>query len=288
MAVETGRPTIPFTKMSGSGNDFVVIDHREPWLAEDEIPAFTRAVCRRRLSVGADGVILIEHASRPDLDFRWRYINADGSVGEMCGNGAMCGARFAVERDIAPPFCRFETDSGIVQAEVGTGDPPLVSLRLPPVSAPGASESIAIGPDEWQVIRLLVGVPHTVTVVPDVDAWDDRAFDTWGRAMRHHPAFAPAGTNANLIHRFDDHTIRMRTWERGVEAETLACGTGAVASSIVAVRQGLVTAPVNVVVSSGEVLQVSFKDTGDRFEDVVLAGRPREVMTGQISPEALA
>ncbi len=283
----TARQHIPFTKMSGAGNDFVVIDHREPFLTEDEIPEFTRSVCRRRLGIGADGVILIELPTQPDVDFRWRYINADGSNGEMCGNGAMCGARFAVERGIAPAACQFETDAGIVQANVGGGECPMVSLLLPLVPAPGLTTSIWIEPDEWMVTPLLVGVPHAVAVVPDVDAWEDTAFDAWGRTMRYHPAFAPAGTNANLIHLIDSHTLRMRTWERGVEAETLACGTGAVASSIVATCQGLVTAPVDVVVSSGEVLQVSFLRSGDCFTDVTLTGRPREVMIGQVVPEAL-
>ena len=103
---------VPFTKMSGSGNDFVVIDHREALLTGEEIAPFTRAICRRGLGIGADGVILIEDSPRDDVDFRWRYINADGSNGEMCGNGAMCGARFAVRHGIASASCRFETDSG--------------------------------------------------------------------------------------------------------------------------------------------------------------------------------
>jgi len=281
-----GEP-IPFTKMSGSGNDFVVIDHREPVLADEEIPAFTRAVCRRRLSVGADGVILIESASRPDVHFRWRYFNADGSVGEMCGNGAMCGARFAVEEGIAPASCRFETAAGVVHAEVGPGERPLVAIRLEPVMPPGNQQHVTIDQQEWAMTQMLVGVPHVVTVVSDVDAWDDHEFDRWGKTVRYHPAFAPTGTNANLIHRVNDRTIRLRTWERGVEAETLACGTGSVASAIVAVQKGLVSAPVDVVVSSGEVLQVSFRDIGDRIDDIRLAGRPRVVMTGVIAPEAL-
>lgn len=276
------------TVMSGSGNDFVVIDHRQPWLDEDRIPEFARAVCRRRISVGADGLILIEAASRPDVDFRWRYFNADGSVGEMCGNGAMCGARFAVDRGIAPHSCRFETDAGIVHAQVGNGERPRVSIQIPSVVAPAESEPIVVGVDSWQTTRLVVGVPHTVTFISDVDAWDDRTFDDWGRAMRYHPAYAPAGTNVNLAHHVDDHTLRMRTWERGVEAETLACGTGAVASSIVAARMGLVSTPVQVVVSSGEVLHVTFRDTGQMIEDIEIAGYPRTVITGEVSVDALS
>lgn len=281
------RRNIPFTKMSGAGNDFVVIDHRDLHLAEEEIADFTRAVCRRRLGIGADGLILIEAPTRSDANFRWRYINADGSVGEMCGNGAMCGARFAVERGIAPASCRFETDAGIVHADVGAGPRPRVSIHLPPVPAPGADESVTIGPNTWTTTRIQVGVPHAVTVVPDVDTWDDAAFDAWGRAMRYHPAFAPAGTNANLIHLVDGHTLRMRTWERGVEAETLACGTGAVASSIVATRQGLVRSPVDVVVSSGEVLRVTHVMDSNRAWDIELQGAPLFVATGEMVGEGI-
>ena len=109
---------IPFWKMSGSGNDFVVIDNRQGVLAAADAPEFARAVCRRRVSVGADGVVLIESSDEPGVHFRWRYLNADGSDGEMCGNGAMCGARFAVLNHMAPPACVFRTESGLVHAWV--------------------------------------------------------------------------------------------------------------------------------------------------------------------------
>lgn len=279
---------IAFTKMSGSGNDFVVIDHRQPVLAADDIAGFTRAVCRRRLSVGADGVILIEQPVQPGTHFRWRYINADGSDGDMCGNGAMCAARFAVDQGIAPASCRFETAAGLIEAEVaaGAGQRP-VTLRLAPVPAPGPVAPISVMGETWPGTFVRIGVPHVVVVTNDVDAWNDRRFDEWGRAVRYHPAFAPAGTNANLVHRVDTHTIRMRTWERGVEGETLACGTGAVASAIVAVRHVLVSPPVRVVVSSGAVLSVDFQPGEETVTGIRLAGEPRVVACGTISAEAL-
>ena len=107
---------IAFTKMSGTGNDFILIDHRTPFLRRDEMPAFARAVCERRVSVGADGLIFIENSEA--ADFRWQFLNADGSWAEMCGNGARCAARFAHDRGIAPARMRFETVAGIIEAEV--------------------------------------------------------------------------------------------------------------------------------------------------------------------------
>jgi diaminopimelate epimerase len=278
---------VPFTKMTGSGNDFIVLDHREPFLAEDDIAPFARAVCRRGLGLGADGVLLIERSPRTDVHFRWRYVNADGSHGEMCGNGAMCGARFAVRLGIAPARCRFETDAGDVAAHVPDAHhQPRVELDMPDVELPVQSLTLDVEGRPWQVGRLLAGVPHAVTLVDDADTgFDHAAFDRWGRAVRHHPAFGRAGTNANVVHVVDRHTLRMRTWERGVEAETLACGTGAVASAIVACTSGMVAPPVRVVVSSGEVLEVGLAVGPDRVRDIRLAGEARFVASGTIDPE---
>ncbi len=276
--------------MSGSGNDFVVIDHHEFLLAEDEIAPFARAVCRRGVGLGADGVILIERSSRTDVDFRWRYVNADGSVGEMCGNGAMCGARFAVRHGIAPASCRFETDAGDVEAEVSpTRDDPSVAIRLADAGLPGPPIVIAVQGQAWSFTPIVVGVPHAVTVVEDADVFvDARAFAHWGRAVRAHAAFGCAGTNVDAIHIVDDHTIRMRTYERGVEAETLACGTGAVASAIVAATAGLVSPPVTIVTSRGRSLSVNFCVSRAAVTDICLMGEARFVATGELDPEGLA
>ncbi len=280
---------IPFTKMSGSGNDFVVIDNRDGILAGDAIAPFTRAVCRRGLGLGADGVILIELPTRPDVDFRWRYLNADGSVGEMCGNGAMCGARFAVRHGIAPALCRFETEAGDVEAEVvDAHNNPAVEIWMADAGLPGDLLALSINSRTNAFARLRVGVPHVVTVVDDADAFADAGgFARWGQAVRNHEAFAPAGVNVNAMHVIDGQTIRMRTYERGVEAETLACGTGAAASAIVAVTAGLVSQPVSVVVSSGQVLTVRFLVEDDRVTGIRLTGSARFVANGNLDPEGL-
>ena len=279
------KSEVPFTKMTGSGNDFVVIDHREPFLPAESIPDFVRAVCRRGVAIGADGVVLIEATDRDDLDFRWRYINADGTDGEMCGNGAMCGARFAVLNGIATSPARFMTPDGVITAEID--DPSRPQVRIA-VSDPGPIRDVSVEVEgtTLDLFALKMGVPHAVAIVDDVDAFADAAtFHRIGRAVRMHDAFQPAGTNLNVIHRVDDRTIRMRTYERGVEAETLACGTGSVASAVVAVREGLVRAPVTVITSSGRPLTVRWTERGGGVTGVWLGGEARIVATGLLHPD---
>jgi diaminopimelate epimerase len=250
-------------------------------------------VCRRRLSIGADGVVLIERAlPGDDVDFRWRYINADGSDGEMCGNGAMCGARFAVLNGIARDECRFLTPTGVVEAQVGCdpGDP---SVRIA-INDPGeirhGIDVVADG-ESFEFSAIQVGVPHAVTFVADPDdfhsGFASTEFNAFGQAVRCAPAFAPAGTNVNVVGVRDRHTLRMRTYERGVEDETMACGTGAVASAITAVSLGLVQTPVSVVVSSGRTLTVDFAWDGERATGVTLGGNAYIIVRGTIGPDAL-
>lgn len=310
---------IPFWKMSGSGNDFVVLDNRYGALLPDDLASFTRAVCRHRLSVGADGVVVIEAASDDhDVDFAWRYINADGSEGEFCGNGAMCGARYAALHGIAPFDCRFLTPAGVVHAHVSEDSTdPRVSLRIANPGPVGSSIDVGVT-HAGQTVSvtlspIVVGVPHVVAVVDDIadpyglsvtesertptpNDYDlatvpptDPMFVAVGRAIRHDPTFAPAGTNVNTIQVLDDHTVRMRTYERGVEDETLACGSGAVASACVALARGLVSNPVTVITSSGRPLHVSgtWDPETRQATDVMLTGEARVIVAGVIGPEAL-
>lgn len=269
--------SIHFHKMHGSGNDFVVIDVRDDGDVSDDLPAFTRTVCRKGTGLGADGVILIGDSDI--ADFSWRYINADGSDGEMCGNGAMVGARYAVHRGIAPASCSFETSVGLVRAEV---DGERVTLHM--VDAEWLGTGLVFDSLPHVVFdHLNLGVPHIIGVVPNADAIQD--LDGLGRAIRHDRHLQPRGANVNLIHPIDPHTIRMRTYERGVEAETLACGTGAICSAIAAERRGLVSQPVLVVVSSGMKLTVTWQQGEDRFTGIRLSGTARIVAEGDILPE---
>jgi diaminopimelate epimerase len=280
---------IPFFKMSGSGNDFVVIDNRTALVPAGTEGELTRLLSRRRLSVGADGIVLIEPADPgSEADFRWRYFNADGSEGEMCGNGAMCGARFAYLNDIAPATCAFQTESGLVLAEVDPNKAErCVSLLMVEPGPIRRDLAISAVGHDLTVHAIQVGVPHAVLIVPDADAFPAQGtFNEVGRAVRRHEAF-PAGTNLNVITIRDGQTLRMRTYERGVEDETLACGTGAVASAVVATALGLVTSPVAVITTGGPTLTVDFSWDGSRARDVHLTGEARVIATGDIWPEAL-
>lgn len=273
------KEPIPFAKMHGSGNDFVVIQVPSVALKGIDIREFTRKLCRKGTGIGADGVILIGPSD--SADFHWRYINADGSDGDMCGNGAMVGARFAVDQQIAGAQHEFETAAGVVRASV---DESRVSLDF--VDATFVATGLHFNAlPEVVFDQFMIGVPHVVGFVDDADAVEH--FETIGRAIRHDDQLQPLGANVNVVHGMDDHTIRMRTYERGVEAETLACGTGAVCSAIAANRYGFAEQPVTVRVSSGMDLTVSWRQEVDVYTDVRLSGTARIVARGEITPEAV-
>jgi diaminopimelate epimerase len=269
---------VDFLKMSGSGNDFILIDNRDRSLAVGNITKFVRNVCERKVSVGADGLIIIENSQR--ADFRWRFFNADGSEVDMCGNGARCAARFAYIRGIAKEKMSFETGAGIIDAEV-IGDTVKVKLTEPHSMKTNISVMIEGKPVEVNFVN--TGVPHVVLFVHGLDRYD--VLNT-GRKIRYHGGFQPEGTNANFMEVIDRHTIRIRTYERGVEDETLACGTGAVASALISFSQGLVESPVDVNVKSGETLKIYFRKTGHGFEDIYLEGKANVVYEGRIWDEA--
>ena len=269
---------IPFFKMSGSGNDFIVIDNRNPVVPADRVPQLVVGACRRKLSVGADGLILIEASET--ADFRWRFFNADGSLPDMCGNGARCAARFAFLHDIAGRKMAFETLAGIIAAEVEADG---VRIRMTAPKGLVPDFELALNGQLVTVGRINTGVPHVVMMVDDLDAVDVL---TVGRAIRYHPDFAPDGTNVNFVSRSTDGRIRIRTYERGVEDETLACGTGNVAAALLlADRYGL-DSPVALTTRSGSRLTVHFQRSQDRFEDVFLEGDARVIYHGELWEEA--
>jgi len=269
---------IEFFKMSGSGNDFIFIDNMDRSLQVGDLPSFAKTVCRRQISVGADGLMVIEPSDT--VDFKWRFFNADGSEGEMCGNGGRCAARFAFYKGIAKERMSFETLAGIIDAEV-KGD--VAKIRLTAPHSLAMDHLIAIGEQELVVHSINTGVPHAVTFVDAVDSFD--VFNT-GRAIRRHDHFLPAGTNANFVSVVDGQTLRVRTYERGVEDETLACGTGSVASALISARLGLVRSPVSVRVQSGETLTIYFEQTDIGFTDVYLEGKVTIVYQGNLWDEA--
>ncbi len=273
---------IPFAKLSGTGNDFIIIDHRQPFIAAEDQAEFARRVCRRMFSVGADGLILIENTASED--FAWKFYNGDGSVAEMCGNGARCAARFAFLNKIAPAVMRFQTQAGVIAAEVLPGGE--VKIKLTPPAAVKFGQPLYFGGEEREVHSLNTGVPHVVYLVPEANAVP---VVEWGRTVRHHPHFQPAGTNVNFVQVLGADQLLVRTYERGVEDETMACGTGAVAAAIVALKQGLVTSPVRVVTSGGEHLRIHLAAAapGGAISEVYLEGAAKLIYNGQLSAEAL-
>jgi diaminopimelate epimerase len=269
---------IPFMKISGSGNDFILIDHQEPFLKEDRLRDFIRKVCRRRISVGADGLILIERTQK--ADFKWRYFNADGGEAEMCGNGGRCAARFAFFKGIAGPSLKFETSVGILSAEVNGIR---VKLELPKPFGLKMDEMVPIEGKEYPLSSINTGVPHAVLFVEDLERLDVVRI---GRAIRYHSHFSPSGTNADFIRSGNGSPLSIRTYERGVEDETLACGTGAVASALVAAFKGLVKSPVSIQTRGGEVLTVYFEIEGSEVKKVFLEGDVHIIYEAEMWEEA--
>ncbi len=271
--------TVEFSKMSGSGNDFIVIDNRNTAVSEASSVDFVRRVCRRRLSVGADGVIFLEPSET--VDFRWRFYNADGSLAEMCGNGARCAARFAYLNRIAGKQLAFETLAGTISAQVIDRR---VRLKMTAPSPLKCDLSVVLAEKTYAVCHVDTGVPHAVLLVDDVNQADVIGI---GRKIRYHDAFAPGGTNVNFVALNSDGTLAIRTYERGVEDETLACGTGAVAAALVAAVKAGRTSPVQVRPRGGGTLNVHFAREGESFTSVYLEGDARVVYTGRLAPEAL-
>jgi diaminopimelate epimerase len=265
---------LPFFKMHGGGNDFVLMDHRESPVPEAEQSRFAQRVCAPRVGVGADGLILIEDTA--GADFRWRFYNADGSEAEMCGNGARCAARFAVLHGLAGPRLTFETLAGLIEAEVMDHR---VRVAMADVGNLSLNLSIPLEKNFLEGHFLKVGVPHVVVPVADLN---DIPVRQWGREVRFHQMFQPAGTNVNFIRAKDRHALEIRTYERGVEDETLACGTGAVAAAIISANLGKTASPVAVHTRGGEVLAVSFQLQGDKVTEVCLEGEALVVYQGEL------
>lgn len=272
-------PPIQFSKMSGSGNDFIVIDNRDRVVDDLDLPQFITAVCRRKMSVGADGLILIEPSEK--ADFRWRFYNSDGSRVEMCGNGARCAARFAYVNGIAGQNLTFETDAGIVSGQV---DADRAKVKMPDPTDLRLDYAIEMATGSLDVSSINTGVPHVVIMKDSVDDVDVFGL---GREIRNHAIFAPAGTNVNFISQRGAGNLAIRTYERGVEDETLACGTGSIAGALVSSKKLGWTSPINLVTRSSETLTIHFTESNGLFNDVYLEGDARMIYTGQLGEEAL-
>jgi diaminopimelate epimerase len=266
---------VNFFKMSASGNDFIVIDNRDGSIDAGfpDIPDFVQKACRRRHSVGADGMILLQKSEKHD--FSWRFYNADGSEAEMCGNGGRCAARFAHLKGIAGPSMAFDTLAGTMKAEV---EDRRVKLQLTTPTDLKLDYPIQLESKEIFVSSVNTGVPHVILLADDIDR---APVEELGRAVRYHKFYSPKGTNVDFVKIIDRENIKIRTYERGVEGETYACGTGAVAVGAVLKEKGLVQKIVNVWTKGGEVIRIYVDG------DVYLEGSARVIYAGELWPEAL-
>ncbi|MCC9137186.1 diaminopimelate epimerase [Pontibacter silvestris] len=254
---------LSFYKYQGTGNDFVMVDNRKLLFpAEDE--ALVKHLCDRRMGVGADGLILLQ--DHPDYDFQMVYYNADGRVGSMCGNGARCTVRFAKQLGVIEDVACFLAADGEHQASV---ERDLIHLKMNDVASVEKT-----GNDYY----LNTGSPHYVRFVDNIQELD---VYKEGRAVRYNDRFKEVGTNVNFVQRISENEIFVRTYERGVEDETLSCGTGVTACALVASLEGF-KSPVKVNTLGGD-LEVSFTRSGDSFDHIYLIGPAKLVFNGSVA-----
>jgi diaminopimelate epimerase len=264
---------LTFTKMNGAGNDFVLVDNRDGSLDLDR--GTIARLCDRHRGIGADGLLAVE-AAQDGADFRMRYYNADGGEAEMCGNGARCFARYASRLSGASEAVSFETIAGVISATL-LGERVQLRMSRPKDLALGANLDVAGTPLTIHFVN--TGVPHAIVQAENLEQVDIRKL---GSAIRYHAHFAPKGTNANFIQPIDSRTLAIRTYERGVEDETLACGTGVVASALVYHQLTSAPSPIGVKVRGGDILEVGFEYNGSTYENVTLTGPADFVFDGQV------
>jgi diaminopimelate epimerase len=265
---------LAFTKMNGAGNDFILADNRSGAirLTTEQIVR----LCTRQRGIGADGILLLTPARKGLAEWAWEFYNSDGSQADMCGNGARCFARY-IQRVVGPmERTSFETGAGVIKA---TFDGPLVTVNLTDPKDLRLAEAVALKTGAAEIHSLNTGVPHAVMFVPDAD---QAMVQQLGAEVRYHQHFAPKGTNVNFVQLRGPNSIRVRTYERGVEGETLACGTGVTASALLAARLHNFTSPVQVQVQGGDLLEVRFDRAGDTFKNVMLKGPADFVFHGEI------
>ena len=260
--------------MNGAGNDFVLIDNRARavTLSRDQVVR----LCDRHRGVGADGVLLLVPSVSGKADWAWDFYNSDGSTGEMCGNGARCFSRFVQKLTGLTQGFSFETEAGVITASF-QGERVTVSLTQPRDLR--LNEQVALPVGAQTIHSINTGVPHAVLFVPDADRAMVREL---GPEIRRHAHFGPKGTNVNFVQRLGPNQIRVRTFERGVEGETLACGTGVTAAALVAARLHGFTSPVKVQVQGGDLLEVGFREDHGEFAEVRLSGPAEFVFEGRI------
>jgi diaminopimelate epimerase len=264
--------------MSGAGNDFIVIDNRSRIIRENVVLA--KKICDRHWSVGADGLLILETSEK--ASYRMMYYNADGSYGGMCGNGGRCIAMFAYLENIANSNHTFEALDHIYSVSIDSGN---VTLHMKNPNFLKLNQHLYIAKKKISFHSIDTGAPHIVINIDDINKnkdFDEFDVQRWGRLIRWHKKFAPTGTNVNFIKISEDNTIYLRTFERGVEAETLACGTGSVASAIIAYIKWKLNIPITVLPTSKVPLFINFNETEKNILDVQLVGPAIVTFTGTL------
>ena len=263
------KKQINFWKMSGSGNDFVVIDNRKSIVKK---PAeFAERYCHRKFGVGADGLLLVEKSK--NYDFKMVYFNSDGSRAAFCGNGSRCIALYALLNGIAPRKMSFASDAGIISAEIMREN--AVKVKMPDPKGIKLDFDITVDGKKHKASFADTGVPHTVVFVNNIEKTD---VETLGRKIRWHKMFKPSGANVNFVKLLGKNRISVRTYERGVEGETLACGTGTVAASVISILKKYVVSPLSSTTRGGEILRVYYDGKTAFFE-----GKVSKIFEGKIS-----
>jgi diaminopimelate epimerase len=266
--------TLTFWKMNGAGNDFVMLDNRDLSikLSKEEIAR----LCDRHRGVGADGLLAVEPPSN-GADWKMRYYNADGGEAEMCGNGARCFARYVnLLHDNKLAGVKFETLAGVIGAEF---DGAQVRINMSEPHSLKLNQSLNVVDTTLQVHSVNTGVPHAVVFVDDLEKVDVLGL---GAGLRYHEAFAPKGSNANFVKVLGPASIAIRTYERGVEGETLACGTGMVACALIYHELHHVSGPISVLVKGGDTLRIGFEKHGATYRHVTLHGPADFVFEGTV------
>ena len=272
---------ITFTKMHGCGNDFIMIDNSNHFLQGFDLAKFARDCCNRKFHVGADGLVLIEQSKL--ADFSMRYFNADGSEGEMCGNGARCVAKYAYQKGIAKNDRQCETKAGLHRATILNDEK--VRIYFPHISMNNIqlNKKLHLQNEEIDYHFLQVGVPHTV--IFREEHLFKNSFEKWAKEIRDHEDFSQKGTNVNVVTRKKTDRLYVRTYERGVEAETLACGSGATAAAIVYALQFDVRPPIVVEMKGGE-LEIDFVIHTNEITSITLTGQAQMSFIGSFVYES--
>lgn len=265
------KQPIHFYKMHGSGNDFIIIDNRTLQLSVEKMPAFAQKNCQRAFGVGADGIIFLNHAKHPNNAYQWHFYNADGSRPAMCGNGSRCAAWLAVTQlELAEPTHQFQTDAGIVKATVYPKENRVKVL----LTNHRHLKTNIINYLGHNLHFVNTGCPHIVIITDFVELIDPNVI---GRQIRFHPLFEPQGTNVNFVQIIDRNHIYIRTYERGIEKEPYACGTGAAASVVIANTLGLTEKDVECITTEKEKIRIILD-----HDQVWLEGDTCLVYQGQI------